>query len=115
MNSDVSPSPSSPTDSVDEAKFKEQCLSLLERLTPEGLIITKRGKPVARLIPYPQTPAALIGSLRERIRIHDDVLSTRLDFRGDPADELIAATRVVRAVPLCYSPSGVLRTAARSR
>ncbi len=26
--------------------------------------------------------------------------STRLDFRGDPADELIAATSVVHAVPL---------------
>jgi hypothetical protein len=26
---------------IGAAKFKEQCLSLLERLTPEGLIITK--------------------------------------------------------------------------
>ena len=26
--------------------------------------------------------------------------STRLDFRGDPADELIAATSIVHAVPL---------------
>lgn len=61
---------------IGAAKFKEQCLSLLERLTPEGLIITKRGRPVARLIPYPQKPAALIGSLREHIRIHGDILST---------------------------------------
>jgi PIN domain nuclease of toxin-antitoxin system len=28
------------------------------------------------------------------------VQSTRLDFRGDPADELIAATSVVHRVPL---------------
>jgi PIN domain nuclease of toxin-antitoxin system len=28
------------------------------------------------------------------------VQSTRLDFRGDPADELIAATSVVQRVPL---------------
>jgi PIN domain nuclease of toxin-antitoxin system len=27
-------------------------------------------------------------------------MSTRLDFRGDPADELIAATSVVHGVPL---------------
>lgn len=27
-------------------------------------------------------------------------VSTRLDFRGDPADEIIAATSVVHAVPL---------------
>jgi PIN domain nuclease of toxin-antitoxin system len=28
------------------------------------------------------------------------VQSTRLDFRGDPADEIIAATSVVHRVPL---------------
>lgn len=67
---------------IGAAKFKEQCLSLLERLTPEGLTITKRGKPIARLIPYPQTPAALIGSLRERIRIHGDILSTRVPWES---------------------------------
>ena len=68
---------------IGAAKFKEQCLSLLERLTPEGLIITKRGKPVARLIPYPQKPAALIGSLRERIRIHGDVMTTGIPWNAD--------------------------------
>ena len=68
---------------IGAAKFKEQCLSLLEGLTPEGLIITKRGKPVARLIPYPQKPATLIGSLRERIRIHGDILSTRVPWEAN--------------------------------
>ncbi len=28
------------------------------------------------------------------------IASTRLDFRGDPADELIAATSIVHRVPL---------------
>ena len=32
------------------AKFKEQCLAILENVGPEGVIITKRGKPVAKLI-----------------------------------------------------------------
>ena len=68
---------------IGAAKFKEQCLSLLERLTPEGLIITKRGKPVARLIPYPQKPATLIGCLRERIQIHGDVFSTGVSWQAD--------------------------------
>jgi prevent-host-death family protein len=28
------------------AKFKEQCLSLLDRVDPDGIVITKHGKPV---------------------------------------------------------------------
>jgi prevent-host-death family protein len=36
---------------INAAKFKEQCLALLDNLDPEGIIITEHGKPVARLIP----------------------------------------------------------------
>jgi antitoxin (DNA-binding transcriptional repressor) of toxin-antitoxin stability system len=65
------------------AKFKEQCLSLLDHLTPEGLIITKHGKPVARVVPYLQNSAQLIGSLRDKIQIHDDILSTGVSWDAD--------------------------------
>ena len=34
------------------AKFKEQCLSLLDQVDPDGIVITKHGKPVAKLIPF---------------------------------------------------------------
>lgn len=61
---------------VEAAKFKEQCLSLLDHLTPEGLIITKHGKPVARVIPYPQKPAQLIGLLKGKIIVRGDIFST---------------------------------------
>ncbi|MBI2339923.1 MAG: type II toxin-antitoxin system Phd/YefM family antitoxin [Deltaproteobacteria bacterium] len=33
------------------AKFKEQCLSILNHVDPEGIVITKHGKPVAKLVP----------------------------------------------------------------
>jgi prevent-host-death family protein len=36
---------------ISASKFKEQCLSLLDDLGAEGIVITKRGKPVARVIP----------------------------------------------------------------
>jgi len=58
------------------AKFKEQCLALLDRIGPEGLLITKRGRPVARLMPVTNDPAALIGALRGRITLRDNLLST---------------------------------------
>jgi prevent-host-death family protein len=65
------------------AKFKEQCLSLLDRVGPEGLVITKRGKPVARLLPISRDSAALIGSLRDKIAIHGDILTTGVTWNAE--------------------------------
>tara|TARA_B100001971_G_C18198406_1_gene542955 strand:+ start:33 stop:263 length:231 start_codon:yes stop_codon:yes gene_type:complete len=61
-------------------KIKEKCLALLNDLDPEGLVITKHGKPVARVIPYPRTPQQLIGSLRNHLRLHGDIMSTGVDW-----------------------------------
>jgi prevent-host-death family protein len=58
------------------AKFKEQCLSLLDEVDEEGLVITKRGKPVAKLIPIRAESASLIGSLRGKLKIKGDIHST---------------------------------------
>lgn len=58
------------------AKFKEQCLSIIDRLDTEDVVITKHGKPVARLIPIERASAELIGCLRGRIQINGDILST---------------------------------------
>lgn len=61
---------------VGAAKFKEQCLSLIDHLDPDGLVVTKHGKPVARVLPYERRFAPLIGSLKDKIRVHGDILST---------------------------------------
>ncbi len=58
------------------AKFKEQCLSILDEVDEEGLVITKRGKPVAKLIPIRAASASLIGSLKGRIKIKGGIFST---------------------------------------
>jgi prevent-host-death family protein len=62
------------------AKFKAQCLALLEHLEPEGLVITKHGKPVARLLPIERSSAELIGSLRDVITVTGDLLSTGTEW-----------------------------------
>jgi prevent-host-death family protein len=62
---------------VAAAKFKEQCLSILDHLEPEGIVITKHGKPVAKLIPIERAASELIGSLKGRIRVRGDIRSTR--------------------------------------
>ncbi len=58
------------------AKFKERCLSILDRVDADGIVITKRGKPVAKLIPIRTASAGLIGSLRGRLKIKGNILST---------------------------------------
>ena len=65
---------------IDAAKFKEQCLALLEQLEGDGLIVTKYGEPIARVIPYGTQGAALIGSLRHKIKVRGDVYSTGLNW-----------------------------------
>ena len=67
-------------ETIAAAKFKEQCLSVLDSVGPEGVIITKHGKPVAKLIPIETQSAALIGRLRGRIRIKGDILATGLSW-----------------------------------
>ena len=61
---------------IGAAKFKEQCLALLDQLDADGLIITKHGKPVARVIPFDTQGVDLIGSLRHKIKITGNVIST---------------------------------------
>ncbi len=65
------------------AKFKEQCLSLLDEVDPDGIVITKRGKPVAKLIPYAADSRSLIGSLRGKLEITGEILATGLDWDAE--------------------------------
>ena len=63
---------------IGAAKFKEQCLTLLDELDADGLVVTKRGKPVARVLPYESQGADLIDSLRHKVEIKGDVFTTGL-------------------------------------
>jgi antitoxin (DNA-binding transcriptional repressor) of toxin-antitoxin stability system len=61
---------------MNASKFKEQCLSLLDNLGADGIVITKRGKPVAKVIPINYGCASLIGSMKGKLKIKGDILST---------------------------------------
>ena len=58
------------------AKFKEQCLALLDRVDADGIVITKRGKPVAKLVPFHTDSKSLIGSLAGKVRIKGRITAT---------------------------------------
>lgn len=59
---------------ISASKFQKKCLSLLDNVPTEGIIITKHGQPVAKLIPYHATSSHLIGALKNKIKIHSDNL-----------------------------------------
>jgi prevent-host-death family protein len=71
---------------IPAGKFKEQCLALLDEVDPDGILITKRGRAVAKLIPVEREGKALIGSMKGKLRIKGDLLSTgvRWDANGKP-------------------------------
>ena len=60
--------------SVSASEFKARCLALLDEVQATGrrLIVTKRGRPVAQLVPIEgQEPASLAGS----VLYQDDLVS----------------------------------------
>jgi prevent-host-death family protein len=69
---------------IGAAKFKEHCLSILDEVTDEGIVITKRGRPVAKLIPIRAESEALIGVLKDKLTIEGDILSTGLAWDAQP-------------------------------
>jgi prevent-host-death family protein len=68
---------------VPAAKFKEQCLALLDRVDADGIIITKHGKPVAKLVPIHTDNEKLIGSFKGKIKIKGDILSTGVKWDAE--------------------------------
>ena len=71
---------------IGAAKFRGQCLALLDQLDADGLIVTKHGRPVARVLPCDSQGADLIGSLRHKIHVRGSVLSAglRWDYDAKP-------------------------------
>jgi antitoxin (DNA-binding transcriptional repressor) of toxin-antitoxin stability system len=48
-----------------------------------GIVITKHGKPVVKVIPIEYGCAHLIGALKGKIRIHGNAFSTGLEWDAD--------------------------------
>ncbi len=63
--------------SIAASAFKARCLALLDRVaeTGEPLVVTKRGRPIARVVPARRTePASLRGSVTLRGDIEGPIL-----------------------------------------
>ena len=50
---------------VPAAEFKAKCLAIFDAVEHKGrsFVVTKRGRPVARVVPLPRGPSSLLGTL----------------------------------------------------
>jgi len=75
--------------SISAADFKAKCLALLDEVADrkETLVVTKRGKPVARVIPV-EEPRSLIGSVTFHIS-DEELVNWSADWEDDrdPLDD----------------------------
>ena len=62
--------------------FKVHCLALMDEVQAkkETLVITKRGKPVAKLVPVTEEKDDIFGFLAGKARITGDVVSPALSL-----------------------------------
>jgi len=69
---------------ISASEFKEKCLKLMEVVAQqhEELIITKRGVPLAKLVPI-EIQDDPFGYLKNSIVIKDDIVNYRLDEKWD--------------------------------
>ena len=66
------------------AEFKAKCLRILDELQPEGIVITKRGRPVAKVLPATTVDnRKLIGSMKGKIQIKGDIFSTGVQWNAE--------------------------------
>ncbi len=58
------------------SEFKAKCLRLLDEVAGEGktLVITKRGRPIARVVPTCPPKRSLRGTWKGRVRIKGDIV-----------------------------------------
>ena len=66
-------------------QFKAKCLALLDEVeqTRKEYVITKRGKPVARLVPTEAKREEIFGRLKGTVKIHGDIFSTGERWEAD--------------------------------
>jgi len=62
---------------ISATEFKAKCLKILDDLGAQGIVITKRGQPVAKLTPlHAVNNSHLIGSMKGQIVVKGNIFST---------------------------------------
>ena len=75
------------TERIQAGKFKARCLKLMDKVqrTKKRIIITKRNKPIAQLVPVEEETGSLFGKMKGTVHILGDIVA--------PIDEVWDASR----------------------
>jgi prevent-host-death family protein len=65
---------------IPATQFKQKVLQILDEVDHEGIIITKRGKPIAKLTPIRGSFGELSGSMKGKIKVKGNILSTGIKW-----------------------------------
>ena len=62
---------------IKASEFKAKCLALMDEVAHTGnaVVITKKGKPVAELVPHRSRKRNALGILKNRLIIRGDIIS----------------------------------------
>ena len=73
------------TRTIKASEFKAKCLKLMDEVAESGeeIVITKNGKPVAKLTPYRERPKTLFGIDRGKYEIIGDLDDASIDIYWD--------------------------------
>ena len=63
--------------------FREQCLSLFDNIPSGGVVITKRGKAIAKVVKISSSCSELIGSMPHLASADDDLFSTGITWDAE--------------------------------
>ena len=68
------------TKTIPAGKFKVHCLAIMDEVQAkrQAVVITKRGKPVAKLVPVEQKKDDIFGFFKGKIKVMGDVVSPAL-------------------------------------
>ncbi len=64
------------TQTIKASEFKAKCLKLMDEVaeTGEELIVSKNGRPIARLVPYRKRPTSLFGIDKGKVEVLGNIV-----------------------------------------
>ena len=71
------------TRTISATEFKAKCLQIFDHLDAEGIVVEKRGKPIAKVTPIRENNSDWIGSMKGKIKIHGDIMSTGIKWDAE--------------------------------
>ncbi len=80
--------------SIKASEFEANCLRLMDEVAENGeeIVITKRGRPMARLVPCPRRKPIdfeeFFGADRDKIKILGDIISPIIDMEPEAGSDL---------------------------